>query len=632
MIAHASSSLCTMFEKRAHTGRLARHGVWLCLTRAGRGPTLSRPPREMSSKPDEDDRSSTTGTAAETNDVPAKAADVEAAPPTAPVEQEFILYPVRWFVMGAMMVLGTSFVGVCSVGESAQLILGAIRWGRRRQPRCPPSRRDSSPRRRRQSLNWNTFSPVSNRAAEYYGTTVSVINWFGLIIYVTSVTTGLFSAYLIDTRGMRVSLICAGALNMTGSWIRYLGTFAPDRHTALILGLLGQTVLGCGRPFAMNSTTRLASTFFGMKERTLANTLASVSPSFGVLLSSAVTSYIISTPDHVPLALLCWACYSVVGMITVLFVPEKPPTPPSPSASVMGATRTASLEKWKKSIKTAFTNWDYILLWTIMSGNLSLFFIYIVLISSIMLPYGYTAQQVGFVTVAIIATGWLALPISKVIDRTGGWVPALRSLLGICTVALVGLTLSLRPDVYWAIILCACVFGYANFPLLGIVFELAIEATYPDLLPAMSSCGLMALPWSLMRNADFLPASADLIFALAQIIAIILTPFLSGVDNKTAILWVLVGVSALGFLESLIYRGKAKRVGYETTVLSAREVAGAVAAAVEAVPEEGEGGTVELGGLDGKGQKGAAGVVGNGLVNPSALGEEEVGVGGGKSQ
>lgn len=269
---------------------------------------------------------------------------------------EYKVYPIRWYCMFSMMCLGTSF-----------------------------------------SLAWNTFSPVSNVAAAYYETSVQTISWFALMIYITSVVTGLFSAYIIDTRGMRISLIIGATFNVVGSWVRYFGTFAADKHTALILGMFGQTIIGCGRPFSSNSTTRLASTFFGMKERTLANTLGSVSPSFGVIISSAATSYIISEPSHVPLALLIWACYSCVPFVLVLFVPEKPPTPPSPSATVMASTRTASLSKWKTSIKTAFTNPSYILLWTLMSGNLSLFFVYIVLISSIMLPYGYSAQQVGWV-------------------------------------------------------------------------------------------------------------------------------------------------------------------------------------------------------------------------------------------
>jgi hypothetical protein len=137
----------------------------------------------------------------------------------------------------------------------------------------------------------------------------------------------------------------------------------------------------------------------------------------------------------------------------------------------MASTKTASLDKWKLSLKTAFTNKSYLLLWTIMAGNLSLFFVYIVLISSLMLPSGYTPQQVGFVTVTIVSVGWLALPVSKVIGSRGLWVWSLRGFLASCTVSLIGLTLCLRPDLYWGIILCAAVFGFANFPLLGIVFE-----------------------------------------------------------------------------------------------------------------------------------------------------------------
>lgn len=334
-------------------------------------------------------------------------------------------------------------------------------------------------------------------------------------------------------------------------------------------------MIGVGRPFATSCTTRLASTWFAPNERTIANTLATVSPSFGIITSSAATSYIITEPSKVPLALLLWACWSIIPMCLVWIVPEKPPTPPSPSAAVMGATKAGSLDKWKRSFKTAFTNIDYITLWLLMSGQLSLFFIYLVLVSSIMLPYGYTSNQVGWVFVVIVATGWTALPIAKIVDRTGGWVLAVRVLLIFCTIGLIGLTLSLTSNLYWAIMLSAAVYGYAQFPILPLVFELAMECTYPDLLPAMSSY---------------------LISALAQILGVILTPVLGNVQNKAIVLWVLTGISGLTVVLAFLFRGKTRRNLHDTTIMDQQKMA-AVAAAARAkagdeIEEDGK--TVEL--------------------------------------
>lgn len=85
-----------------------------------------------------------------------------------------------------------------------------------------------------------------------------------------------------------------------------------------------------------------------------------------------------------------------------------------------------------------------------------------------------------------------------------------------------------------------------------------MEATYPDLLPAMSSY---------------------LIFALGQIIGIVLTPVLTNVGNKIVILWVLTGISGLTAIIGLLYRGKTKRVNHETTVLDQQKMAKALKAA-----------------------------------------------------
>lgn len=441
--------------------------------------------------------------------------DGSAYPPDQPIDTtEYRLYPVRWFALFALATLGTS-----------------------------------------NTLNWNTFAPVSNLAAQYFDVSVSAVSWLGTTIYLSLVVTGLFSAWVIDTRGLRVALICGAILNGLGSWIRYFGSFSPDPHTRFAIAMVGQTMVGIGRPFATSCTTRLASTFFGMHERTFANTLATVSPSFGIITSSAATSYIITSPDKTPLAMLLWACWSLIPAVLVWFVPEKPPTPASPSGAVMTASRVGGLEKWKRSFKTAFTNVDFICLWMLMSGQLSLFFIYLILVSSIMLPSGFTPNQIGFVFVVIVATGWLALPISKLLDRTGKWILALRLLLVFCTVGFVGLTLALQAKLYWAIMLSAAVYGYSQFPTLSIVFELGMECTYPHLLPAMMSY---------------------LISALAQIIGVILTPLLSNVANKTAVLWVLTGISAGTVVISLLYRGKTKRLTHDTTVLDTQKMAKAL--------------------------------------------------------
>jgi FLVCR family MFS transporter 7 len=247
----------------------------------------------------------------------------------------------------------------------------------------------------------------------------------------------------------------------------------------------------------------MAQTWFGVQERTFANLLATVSPSFGIIVSSAATSYIITEPSKVPLALLLWACWSVVPLVLVWFIPEKPPTPPSPSAAVMASNRTNSMEKWKKSFKTAFTNIDYITLWLLMSGQLSIFFIALVLVSSIMLPFGYTSNQIGWVFVVIIASGWTSLPISKIVDKYGTWVLALRLLLVFCTVGLLGLSLTLQltsdNNWYWAIMLSAAVYGYAQFPTLSIVFELGEhKGTTPQVTESISNPVFLVKRWSVL--------------------------------------------------------------------------------------------------------------------------------------
>ncbi|KAI9026017.1 major facilitator superfamily domain-containing protein [Hyaloraphidium curvatum] len=446
---------------------------------------------------------------------------------------EYRVYPQRWFALGALTSLATSA-----------------------------------------SLNWNTLAPVSSRAAAYYETTTNVINWFGLVIYISLIVTGLLSAYTIDSRGLKFALLTGAVLNCAGSWVRYFGTFATNKTASLAIALVGQVLIGIGRPFGTSSTTRLAQTWFGLRERTVANTLASVSPSIGILISSSATSYIVSSPDKVPLAFLIWASYSVVPVCIMIFVPDRPPTPPTPSAEVMTASRHGQSARFKKSLKTAATSVPYLLLWLIMSLQMSIFFVLLLLVSPILLPFGYTPSQVGFLMPTIIIAGWFSLPVAKLVDRYSIWVSTLRVLLVGSSIAFTGLTLALKPDMYWGILLSAAFFGVTNFPVLPIVFELCLEATFPDLQPAVSNY---------------------FIFSGAAVWAVVLTPVLGGVQDRQAVLWALTGVSWFTVLLSLLYRGRSRRLLHDTTVMNGKGAKEALKGVDPALLEGDGEGAVELG-------------------------------------
>ena len=72
-------------------------------------------------------------------------------------------------------------------------------------------------------------------------------------------------------------IILAGWLNLIGSGLRSISTYdflSVDHKYAVLL--LGQCIAGCGQPFILFLSTKLAGQWFPDGQRTIANTLVSM--------------------------------------------------------------------------------------------------------------------------------------------------------------------------------------------------------------------------------------------------------------------------------------------------------------------------------------------------------------------
>ncbi|KAJ3326086.1 Major facilitator super domain-containing protein 7 [Gonapodya sp. JEL0774] len=364
---------------------------------------------------------------------------------------------------------------------------------------------------------------------------------------IQTIIAGAFTSWLIDNQGLRKSFIFGAAFNFAGSLLRYLGTFASSRHTALIIALIGQTILAAGRSVGTTASTKVAQVWFGTDERTIANLVGTSAPSLGVAFANAVTPYILTEPDDVPKILLSWTAVALLVLALSFFYQNAPPTPPTPSAAIM-KTRDAVKIDYVKSLRTAATNKSYLLLLLIMGPQIALFFIFITLVSQIMIPAGLSPKQVGFIGTSIIIGGWCTSPfIAKYVDRKKNHVTVLRALLVGTTVSFVGLTLCVQYRVAYPLILfMAVMLGVWNFQTLPLVFELAMEVTFPHLLPAMSN-------W--------------LIFVVGQAISIVGTLTLQNVGETIVVMWAIGGMSGVTTVIGFALKDTGRRLKVETMVL-----------------------------------------------------------------
>ncbi|XP_012946701.1 solute carrier family 49 member A3, partial [Aplysia californica] len=186
------------------------------------------------------------------------------------------------------------------------------------------------------AMIWIMFSPVTDKTSQYYGVDPTGVNWLSLVFLVASIPCGFMASWLLDTLGLRASIICAAWLNFLGSVIRNLTAYSFMPHSAQFPVLIfGQVVAACGQTFVMFTPAKTAALWFPDSQRTIANTLASMSNPLGILAANVLSPALIKKSDDLPVMLYICTGASLFGVLLSTFgvCSSVPPSPPSPSAA-----------------------------------------------------------------------------------------------------------------------------------------------------------------------------------------------------------------------------------------------------------------------------------------------------------
>ncbi len=205
------------------------------------------------------------------------------------------VYPYRWVVLGALMV-------VIMVSE----------------------------------MQWLVFAPVSRAAAEFYRAQIpsyslfspdllTIIHFFSFLIF------SVPFSYLIHKIGLKWSLRIASILLAVFSLMK--GLMAQN----LTYVMISQVGLSLGHVIILSSVTAVTNRWFPLKERGFAAGLVSLFQYTGLLLIMIIAPRVISgDPSSVdyggglPALLLGLGIATSVSAVAVLFLfKERPPTPPT---------------------------------------------------------------------------------------------------------------------------------------------------------------------------------------------------------------------------------------------------------------------------------------------------------------
>ncbi|KAI8617416.1 major facilitator superfamily domain-containing protein [Chytriomyces sp. MP71] len=335
------------------------------------------------------------------------------------------------------------------------------------------------------ALLWATYAAVTPSTAQFYDCSEYTVNLVALVFQIVFIPCTLPSMYIMDSWGLRPSVL-VGTWGVTlGALIRWLGSYG-NSSAQLPLLFVGQIVAASATPFAFNAPAKVSALWFGDKERLTANTFMSLSIYAGTAVALAISPAVVAgDPANIPsLNLISFIIVFITGL-TSLLVFNKPVVPPS-----LSAHNEKSLPFWE-GLKALAANPQFIILlfvYGVVAGSLDAYF---TLISDYIVPYGYTETDAGVLGNVTILVGTLSsLLLGPILDRTKLHRVFLKLQTLVTFLGTVGFYFAApHTDRRTLLFASAAAIGMGGLGMAPLALELGVECTFP--IAEGSSSGLL---------------------------------------------------------------------------------------------------------------------------------------------
>uniref|UniRef100_A0A7N6B9F4 Major facilitator superfamily (MFS) profile domain-containing protein n=1 Tax=Anabas testudineus TaxID=64144 RepID=A0A7N6B9F4_ANATE len=325
---------------------------------------------------------------------------------------------------------------------------------------------------------WLTFAPVADQSAQYLKVSLDDINWLSLVYMIVAIPLSFGTTWLLDTFGLRITLILGSWLNMFGAVLRFLG--APSREGFIVpypVVMLGQTFGALAQPLIIFTPTKMAALWFPDNQRATANMITSMSNPLGVLLANIISPWVAQTSAQIPNLLLVYAIPACIicFLATLGIRSSAPPTPPSASAE------SSDLEPFVQGIKLLLKNKAYLILLLCFGSGIAVFTCFSTLLEQILCVQGYTNDFAGlcgalFIVFGIVGAGALGLYV----DKTKKFIEAIKINMSFSALACIAFAVvSLMRQQKAAVAAVCSLFGFFGFSIYPVAMELSVECSYP---------------------------------------------------------------------------------------------------------------------------------------------------------
>ncbi|KAJ7390831.1 Solute carrier 49 member 4 [Desmophyllum pertusum] len=138
---------------------------------------------------------------------------------------------------------------------------------------------------------WNTYGPIATTAKMVFGWTNTEIAFLASMDPITYLCSMLFFSWMMDEKGLRLSIIISCAFMLIGTGLRCVTSHPP--YAIWTMGA-GQLLNGLAGPVTQAAPTLLSSTWFPSEQRTTSTAVAALCGSLGVAVSFVVGPLVVT--------------------------------------------------------------------------------------------------------------------------------------------------------------------------------------------------------------------------------------------------------------------------------------------------------------------------------------------------
>ncbi|XP_052241720.1 feline leukemia virus subgroup C receptor-related protein 2-like isoform X3 [Dreissena polymorpha] len=351
------------------------------------------------------------------------------------------------------------------------------------------------------AYQWIHLNIIGNVIIEFYNESLptdsfqqaTAIDWLSMIYMLCYIPLIFPATWLLDKKGLRISLICGAFLNALGAWIK-CACLASGRFPVL---MFAQTICAIAQIFILGIPAQLAATWFGPDQVSTATSIGVFGNQVGCAAGFLIPPLLVPNSDDRDVigSDLGKMFYIWAGLTTALFIAiivvfkEKPPRPPSKAQMLAAASGTQA--NYFDSLKNLFRNRGFILLTITYGINTGCYYGIGTLLNPIILHYfpgqEQSAGQIGLVLVLAGVVGSVVGGI--LLDRTKAFKATTVGIYLLSMAGMVAFTFTLGLNLIWVVFLTAGILGFFMTGYLPVGFEFAAEITYPE--PEGTSSGLL---------------------------------------------------------------------------------------------------------------------------------------------